>query len=153
IRAGKENIIVLRTFSKAYGLAGLRCGLGIGRREHIDMLERVRIPFSVNTAAQTAAIAALADPDHVARAVALNTRELAHLETGLHHLGLSFLSSQANFILADIGQDAACVTQRLLREGIIVRAFPHPRLNTMLRITTGTAEQNEHFLQALARVL
>ncbi len=145
--------IVLHTFSKAYGLAGLRCGLGIGRREHIDMLERVRIPFSVNTAAQTAAIAALADPDHVTRAIALNTTELAHFEAGLHRLGLSSLPSQANFILADISQNAQWVAQRLLREGVIVRAFPHPRLETMLRITTGTREQNEHFLQALARVL
>ena len=145
--------IVLHTFSKAYGLAGLRCGLGIGRRQHIDMLERVRIPFNVNTAAQTAALAALGDPDHVRRTVALNTRELAHFEAGLERLGLPFLPSQANFILTDVGQDAQLVTQRLLREGIIVRAFPHPRLRTMLRITTGTPEQGELFIQALERVL
>ena len=87
------------------------------------------------------------------RTVALNTRELAHFEAGLERLGLPFLPSQANFILTDVGQDAQLVTQRLLREGIIVRAFPHPRLRTMLRITTGTPEQGELFIQALERVL
>jgi histidinol-phosphate aminotransferase len=145
--------IVLHTFSKAYGLAGLRCGLGIGRREHIDMMERVRIPFSVNTAAQTAAITALTDSDHVPSTVALNSSELARFRAAFDRLGLSYLDSQANFLLADVEQDAQAVAQRLLREGIIVRAFPHPRLRTMLRVTTGTAEQGELFVQALERVL
>jgi histidinol-phosphate aminotransferase len=145
--------IVLHTFSKAYGLAGLRCGFGIGRRKRTDMLERVRIPFSVNTAAQTAAIAALADTAHVPRTVELNTRELLRYSEAFTRLGLSWVDSAANFVLVDVRQDAEEVAQRLLRQGIIVRAFPHPRLETMLRVTTGTAEQGARFVEALERVL
>ncbi|MFH1464073.1 MAG: histidinol-phosphate transaminase [Pseudomonadota bacterium] len=149
----RERVIVLHTFSKAYGLAGLRCGFGVGRRAHIDLMERVRIPFSVNTAAQTAARVALQDQDHLVRSIALNSQELARFAAAFTRLGLPFLPSQANFVLVDVGQEAQPVVQRLLREGFIVRAFPHPRLRTMLRVTTGTPEQDELFLEALARVL
>jgi len=149
----RERVIVLHTFSKAYGLAGLRCGLGIGRRAHIELMERVRIPFSVNTAAQTAAQVALKDHEHLENSVALNTIERERFARTFASMGLSFLGSDANFVLVDVGQDAQVVAQRLLREGFIVRAFPHPRLRTMLRITTGTPEQDESFLEAFARVL
>jgi histidinol-phosphate aminotransferase len=116
-------------------------------------MERVRIPFSVNTAAQTAAQVALKDHEHLKNSVALNTLERERFARTFASMGLSFLGSDANFVLVDVGQDAQVMAQRLLREGFIVRAFPHPRLRTMLRITTGTPEQDESFLEAFARVL
>ena len=147
------RVIVLKTFSKAYGLAGLRCGVCIARREHIEMMKRVRLPFSVNVAAQTAARAALEDRAHLDRTVALNLAERSRYKVSLDHLGLRYFLTAANFVLVDVGQDSSIVAQRLLRRGIIVRPIEHPRLKQMIRITTGTDEQNTYCLRTLSEVL
>ena len=147
------NVVILRTFSKAHGLAGLRVGYAIARPEVIRWMERVRIPFNTSTAAQVAAQVALSDPDHLARTLALNRAMRTRLVQGLEALGLTTWPSQANFVLADTGQNSEQVFSRFLRKGIIVRPVGHPRLSTCIRVTTGTEEEVERFLAELPAVL
>jgi len=141
--------IVLRTFSKIYGLAGLRIGYGLATTEITEHLNRLRPPFNANSLAQRAALAALADEEHVARSRALNQAEMAVVRAGLGALGLSPLPSQANFLYFDVGRDGREVFQALLREGVIVRHIE----GRMLRVTIGLPEENRQFLAALKRVL
>jgi histidinol-phosphate aminotransferase len=151
LRHLRERMFVVRTFSKIYGLAGLRVGYAIGPRLLIDYVNRVRAPFNVSTLGQVAAIAALDDREHVEQSRALNQRERARLTAELRALGLAVLPSQANFVLCDVGRPARPVYDALLRKGVIVRPFAS--LPTSLRITIGTAAQNDRFLGALAEVL
>lgn len=144
-----RNAIVLRTFSKVYGLAGLRIGYGLTTPEIADYANRVRPPFNTNSLAQRAALAALEDEQHVTRSRALNEQEMAVIRDGLEALGLHPLPSQTNFVYVDVGQDGQKVYEALLREGVIVRHL-HGR---MLRITIGLPEENRQFLQALRKVL
>ncbi|BCW95497.1 MAG: histidinol-phosphate transaminase [Fimbriimonadales bacterium] len=152
VRAG-QNVVVFRTFSKAYGLAGLRIGYAIGRPDLLDPVERVREPFNVNTLAQVAAVAALGDQDHVARTRALNREGLRMFSEACERLGLRSVPSQANFLLIEIGARCAQVQQRLLQRGILVRTGEVFGLPTYLRVNTGTAEQNARFVEALADAL
>jgi len=144
-----RNAIVLRTFSKVYGLAGLRIGYGITTPEITGYLNRVRPPFNANSLAQRAALAALEDEEHVARSRAMNQAEMATVLAGITALGLRPVPSEANFLYVDVGQDGRKVFEALLREGVIVRHIE----GRMLRITIGLPEENGRFLQALKKVL
>lgn len=148
VRRGR-NAIVLRTFSKIYGLAGLRIGYGISTPEIIDLLNRVRPPFNANSLAQRAALAALGDDEHVAKSRVVNAAGMEQVGAGLQGLGLIPIPSEANFIYFDCKRDGRQVFDALLREGVIVR-----HLNgTMLRVTIGQPDENTVFLQALQKVL
>lgn len=144
-----RNAIVLRTFSKIYGLAGLRVGYGLSTPDIIGYLNRVRPPFNVNTLAQRAALAALGDDEHVARSRALNASEMAAVKAGLVALGFQPMPSQANFLLFDVGRDGRAVFEALLRQGVIVRHIE----GRLLRVTIGLPEENRYFLDALKKVL
>ncbi len=142
------NLLVTRTFSKAYGLAGLRVGYGVAQPELSGLLERVRLPFNVSTLAQAAACAALDDPEFLARSYELNRAGLVDLCAGLHELGLSTVPSVANFVLVRVGP-AARVYQELLARGVIVRPVASYGLPEWLRVTVGLPRENERFLRAL----
>ncbi len=142
-------IAVFRTFSKAYGLAGLRIGYCVTGAAIAADLNRVREPFNTNAIAQAAALAALEDPAHLARVVELNTRERARLTAGLRDLGLDPPPSQANFVYCDLGRPAAPIYEAMLRAGVILR----PMGPTQVRITVGLPEENDRCLAALAAAL
>ncbi len=146
------NLIVTRTFSKAYGLAALRVGYGIMHPKVADMLNRVRQPFNVNGLAQAAAVAALADADYVNASRRLNREGMRALEEGLRALGLSWLPSHANFVLVKVG-DAGRVYQRLLKQGVIVRPVANYGFPEWLRVTIGLPQENHRFLAALRMAL
>ena len=144
-----RNAIVLRTFSKIYGLAGLRIGYGITTPEITTALNRVRPPFNANTLAQRAALEALRDDEHVAKSRAVNEAGMRQIEQGLRTLGFTTIPSQANFVYFDVKRDGRRVFDALLREGVIVRHID----GTMLRVTIGQPEENQVFLDALNTVL
>ena len=146
------NLVVSRTFSKAYGLAALRIGYGIMDAGIADMLNRVRQPFNVNALAQAAAVAAFADTDYVDASRKLNRQGLAQLAAGFAALGIESLPSHGNFVLAKVG-DAPAVYQRLLAQGVIVRPVANYGLPAWLRITVGLPAENERFLAALRAAL
>ncbi|MEW5785579.1 MAG: histidinol-phosphate transaminase [Bacillota bacterium] len=146
-------VIILRTFSKIYGLAGLRIGYGIAPAPVIADLNRVREPFNVNSAAQTAAAAALKDDAHLQRSRALVEAGRRQLALGLAELGLTPVPTQANFYFVDTKTDSKQVFEALLRRGVIVRTGDIFGFPTYIRVTIGTAEQNELFLKNLAAVL
>ena len=145
-----------RTFSKAHGLAGLRVGYGIADASVADMLNRVRQPFNVNSIAQAAALAALADEDYVAESARLNRDGLAQLMGGLDSIRVAYLPSHGNFLMvrvADAGKGAAPVYESLLRSGVIVRPVANYGLPDWLRVTVGLPEENARFLSALGAAL
>jgi histidinol-phosphate aminotransferase len=144
-----RNAIVLRTFSKIYGLAGLRIGYGVTTPEITNFLNRVRPPFNANSLAQRAALAAMSDDEHVAKSRAVNEAGMEQVVNGLRALGLSPIPSEANFVYVDVGQDGRKVFEALLRQGVIVRHIE----GRMVRVTIGQAEENQVFLTALARVV
>jgi histidinol-phosphate aminotransferase len=147
------NLVVTRTFSKIHGLAGLRIGYSVSSPQLADILNRVRQPFNVNTPALAAAEAALNDDDHLENSRGENAAGLVQIAEGLDGLGLEQIPSVANFIAFDCGGEAEPVYQALLREGVIVRPLGGYGLPRHLRVTIGTARDNERFLTALARVL
>lgn len=144
-----RNVIVLRTFSKIYGLAGLRIGYGVTTPEITNVLNRVRPPFNANSIAQRAALAALGDDEHVARSRAVNQAGMEQVVKGLAAMGFSPIPSEANFVFLDVGRDGKRVFDALLRQGIIVRHIE----GNMVRVTIGQPEENEAFLTALAQVV
>ena len=146
------NLVVSRTFSKAYGLAALRVGYGLMDANVAEMLNRVRQPFNVNALAQAAALAALGDPDYVSESRALNTQGRAMLEEGFRKLGLPFVPSHANFVLVRVG-DAPRAYQRLLEQGVIVRPVANYGLPEWLRVTVGVGSENRRFQDALGIAL
>jgi len=152
VREGRR-CFVLRTFSKIYGLAGLRVGYGVGPPELVGLLDRVRAPFNVNTLAQVAAAAALEDRAHVTRTIAGTAEGRAALTAGLTALGFRPVPSVTNFLLVDVRRDGAAVAEALLRRGVIVRPMGAYGLPTHLRITVGTAAENARALDALRAVL
>ncbi|MEC7523945.1 MAG: histidinol-phosphate transaminase [Myxococcota bacterium] len=152
LRDLRERLLVLRTFSKAYGLAANRVGYAIGRKDVVSYLNRVRAPFNVNTLAQVAARAALQDPDHVTRYVEMNGIERARITAALEELGLRVAPSQANFVFADFGRPNEEVYDRMLRMGVIIRPMPAP-VDTWLRITVGQPEENDRLLAAVAELV
>jgi histidinol-phosphate aminotransferase len=146
------NLLISRTFSKAYGPAGLRVGYGLGHPEVIDLLNRVRHPFNVNLPALAAAEAALDDAEFLARSYALNAAGMAQLVAGLAELGIETVPSKGNFLLAKVG-DAARINTELLKRGVIVRPVANYGLPEFLRVSVGLAGQNARFLNALSVVL
>jgi histidinol-phosphate aminotransferase len=146
------NLVVVRTFSKAYGLAGLRVGYGLMHPALADILNRVRQPFNVNSLALVAATAALDDMEFVARSFAENLKGLRQLGDGIEALGLDAIPSYGNFLTVRVGK-AAEIYKRLLKRGVIVRPVAGYGLPEHLRVSVGTAEENARFLTALAASL
>jgi histidinol-phosphate aminotransferase len=146
-------IVVLRTFSKVYGLAGLRVGYGIASPEVVDAIDLVRHPFNANAIGQAAALAALEDPGHVRRTLDLNRVERARMEAALLDRGLQFLPSLANFLCVQLGMPAGEVYRRLLSKGVIVRPLVAYGMPDALRISIGTPDENTNLLEALDAVL
>jgi histidinol-phosphate aminotransferase len=145
-------ILTLRTFSKLYGLAGLRIGYGIGAKDVIALMQRVRQPFNVNAPAQWAALAALDDTEHVQRSLRINRQGVKYLEAEFTRLGLSYVPSQANFILVRVGNGPE-VFQRLLQQGVIVRPMVGYKFPEHVRITVGTMAENRRLIGALERII
>ncbi|MBL8471220.1 MAG: histidinol-phosphate transaminase [Rhodocyclaceae bacterium] len=146
------NLLVCRTFSKAYGLAGLRVGFGLGGAELIDLLNRVRQPFNVSGVALAAAAAALEDRDFVERSFAANRAGMAQLEAGFAKLGLRWIPSAGNFIAVEVG-DAAAINRRLLAAGVIVRPVTGYGMPRHLRVSIGLPEENARLLDSLSAAL
>jgi len=147
------NLMVARTFSKSYGLAGLRVGYAVSHPQVADLMNRVRPPFNVNSVALAAAAAALDDVEHLARSVQMNAEGLKQLVAGFETLGLDYIPSVGNFISVDMGRPAAPVYEALLREAVIVRPVANYGMPNHLRVTVGSPEENARFLSALEKVL
>lgn len=153
IRTGrKPNLILLRTFSKIYGLAGLRLGYGIGPAEFIGQLERIRQPFNINAVAQAGALAALDDAAHAEKTRAANARGLKFYARAFRRLGRKFLPSSANFVLVQVG-DGQRVFTEMQKLGVIVRPMGGYQLPEWVRISIGTRKENQRCLAALETVL
>jgi histidinol-phosphate aminotransferase len=148
-----HNVVVLHTFSKAYALAGLRCGYGIARPELTAYLQQVRGPFNVNALAQAAALASLADEGQVQRARECNAAGKAQLYAAVKDLGLICAPTEANFLLINVERDSKTVFGELLKRGVIVRTGDPFGMPQWLRVTIGTREMNERFISALREVL
>jgi histidinol-phosphate aminotransferase len=149
ILKGGRNVVLLRTFSKIYGLAGLRIGYGLTTPEIVQHLNRIRPPFNTNSLAQKAALAALSDEEHVRESRRLNTEGMGFLTERLNALGLTVVPSQANFLYFDVKQDGKAVFEALLRRGVIVRHLG----GAFLRVTIGLSQENERFITALQAIL
>jgi histidinol-phosphate aminotransferase len=147
------NLVVTRTFSKAFGLAGLRVGYSVSHPAVADLLNRVRQPFNVNSLAQAAALAALGDTQHLRRSQQLNRDGLQQLIDGFGALDLPFIDSVGNFICVNVKQPGARVYEQLLRRGVIVRPVDNYELPSFVRVSVGLPEENARFLQALAEVV
>lgn len=148
-----SNLIVTRTFSKAYGLAGLRVGYSISHPDIADLLNRVRAPFNVNSLGLAAAQAVLDDEHYLAESRRINREGMAMLEKGLNKLALPFIPSSGNFLAIELPQPAMPVYQALLREGVIVRPVGVYEMPDHLRVSIGLPEENQIFLNALEKVL
>jgi histidinol-phosphate aminotransferase len=147
------NLLVTRTFSKAYGLAALRVGYGISGEDIADMLNRVRQPFNVNSLALIAAEAALEDGDHLQQSTRMNEAGLRQLEKGLDGLNLEYIPSVGNFIAFNTGRDGQQVYQALLREGVIVRPIGNYGMPNYLRVSVGLSNENQRFLDAMGKII
>ena len=150
LRSLRERLVVLRTFSKVYGLASFRVGYAVGPAELIGYMNRVRAPFNVGTLSQLAALAAIDDKEHVERSCRLNSEQRLHLEAKLQELGLKVVPSQTNFVFVEAPRPGREIYQQLLRQGVIVRPLGQTQF---LRITVGTSEENTRLLAALTEVL
>ena len=151
--ADHPNLIVTRTFSKAYGLAALRVGYAVSHPDVADLLNRVRQPFNVNHLAIVAASVAMKDHEYLEQAIQLNADGMRQLVQGFDNMGLPYIPSVGNFVCVDVGKAAANVYDALLREGVIVRPVANYQMPNHLRVTVGIPEENERFLQALKKVL
>lgn len=154
LKASNKSWILLRTFSKAYGLAGLRIGFGLASSAGLcDFLNRVRTPFNTNALAQVAAISALTDEAHLKRTVSLVLSERARVSDALKAKGLTVASSKGNFAFFDCGMDATVCAERLLAAGVIVKPWKQQGYQTFIRVSIGSAAENEQFLGALDATL
>ncbi|MBD3162595.1 MAG: histidinol-phosphate transaminase [Candidatus Eisenbacteria bacterium] len=152
LRNGR-NVIVLRTFSKIYGLAGLRVGYGIADREVIDTLNRVRSPFNTSSLGQIAAIAALDDTEWETRSREENLRELDRVQAALEQRSVRFTPSVTNFVLVELDRDVRELFVELQKQGVIVRPQGGPGLDRCMRVSIGTRVENDRFLEALDALL
>ncbi|MBI4628900.1 MAG: histidinol-phosphate transaminase [Candidatus Rokubacteria bacterium] len=148
-----RRVVVLRTFSKASSLAGLRVGYGVADADAIALMNRIRQPFNVNALGQAAALAALEDDAHILECVRMIEAGRHFLYDEFKTLGLAYVPSRANFILVDVGRSAADIYQKLLHQGVIVRPMTPFGMETALRITVGTPEENRKLVKALRDVL
>ncbi len=155
IRLLKEyrNIIILRTFAKIYGLAGLRIGYGIAREEVIDLLSKVRLPFNVNSLAQAAGLASLKDKEQVKKTRGMNREGKKFFYTACKSLSLEYVPTQTNFILINLRRSGEKICRELLLRGIIIREMSAWGLNNYIRVTIGREEENKRFIQALKKIL
>ena len=149
----KKHVIVLRTFSKIYGLAGLRIGYGIAHADFITCLNKVRSPFNTTRVAQAAALAALTDEEHVRRSIDSNKQGYEYLTDELNRLGVRFVPSVTNFVLVDVHRNCLEVYQGLLERGVIIRHLKSNGFATALRVTVGSEQDNVRFISALEEVL
>ncbi|MEX0603084.1 MAG: histidinol-phosphate transaminase [Marinobacter sp.] len=147
------NLIISRTFSKAWGLAALRVGYGIASAEITDILNRVRQPFNVDAIAQAAATAVLDDDDYLARSRQVNTAGLKQLEHAFDQMALSYIPSSGNFVAVDVGDQAPAIFNQLLAQGVIVRPIAGYGMPRHLRVSVGLSEENQRFIEALAHAL
>jgi len=147
------HIFILRTFSKLYGLAGLRIGYGFASPELIDFMNRVRQPFNANTLAQAAATAALEDDEFVLKTLRLVQEGLGYLYSELDKMGLNYLRTQTNFFLIKVPAGGTKTYERLLKKGVIIRSMESYDLPDYIRITVGIPEENERFIRALKAAL
>ena len=152
VKQGRK-VMVLRTFSKSASLAGLRVGYGVADADAIALMNRIRQPFNVNALAQVAALAALDDESHVMECVRMIEAGRHYLYDEFNALGIKYVPSRANFILVDVGHSASDVFQRLLKEGVIVRPLTPFGMESALRITIGTPQENRRLVKALRHVL
>jgi histidinol-phosphate aminotransferase len=152
VRQGRK-VLVLRTFSKAASLAGLRVGWGVADADAVALMNRIRQPFNVNSLAQAAALAALEDEPHVQECVRMIDTGRQFLYDEFTALGIRYVPSRANFILVDVGRSASDIYQRLLKEGVIVRPMTPFGMESALRVTVGTPEENRRLVKALKTVL
>jgi histidinol-phosphate aminotransferase len=154
LKASNRSWIVLRTFSKAYGLAGLRIGFGIiSNADLCDFLNRVRTPFNTNAIAQAAAISALGDTEHLGRTVALALSERARISAAWKQRNLKVAPSKGNFVFCGCGIDASTFAEKLLSAGVIVKPWKQAGYETFIRVSIGSVEENDHFLSALDQQL
>jgi histidinol-phosphate aminotransferase len=152
IREGRDNVIVLRTFSKIQGLAALRIGYGIGTESMISVLQKTRQPFNVNAIAQAAALAGMQDEEHQRKTRELTWEGRDFLQKHFEKVGLRYVPSHANFVLVEVG-DGKAVFDALMQRGVIVRDMAAYQLPQWIRVSIGTMEQNERFVQELRTVL
>ena len=152
VRQGR-NVMVIRTFSKVYGLAGLRIGYAVGPPEIMNILSRVLPPFPANRVAQAGALAALDDEDFVQEVLRVNRQGREYLQTELEKMGMTCFESQANFLFVDVGRDAAALSAELLPRGFIVRPGGGWGRPTFFRITIGTMDENKRFIAALRELV
>ena len=148
-----DNLVILRTFSKIYGLAGIRIGYGLTSDVIIEKLNRVRSPFNTNSLCQVAAIAACDDHEHVERSKKTNAEEKEYLYRELDRLGIAYTPSATNFILVDAGRDCIEVFTDMLKLGVIARPMKGYNFPTSLRVSIGTRPENEAFLKVIAKVV
>ena len=148
-----RNVIITRTFSKIYWLAGLRIGYGIAKPELIEMMNRVRQPFNCNSVAQAAARAALKDVEHVRRSRHVNAAGKVYLYDALDRMGLEYVESEGNFILIHLAQSGQEIANALMRKGVIVRPVAGYGFPNSIRVTIGTPEENARFVRSLREVL
>lgn len=148
-----ENIGIIRTFSKIYGLAGARVGYLIAGREIIDAVHRVRPPFNVNGVAQAGALAALKDHQYIQKMREINNTQREYLESEIKRLGMSYIPSCTNFIFMNTGRDAGVVYEELARRGIVVRPGSQFGENNFIRVTVGSEEANREFINALEQII
>lgn len=147
------NLVVTQTFSKVYALAGLRIGYSISHPEIANVLNRVRQPFNTNLLAQAAAIASLDDDEHVIKSVAMNNAGKAFLQDAFTEMKLNYLPTMGNFISVNVQQDGMLLYQKLLQQGVIVRPVANYDMPEYLRITIGTQQQNERFIETLRQCM
>ncbi|HHO59980.1 MAG TPA: aminotransferase class I/II-fold pyridoxal phosphate-dependent enzyme, partial [Thiotrichales bacterium] len=147
------NLVITRTFSKVYALAGLRIGYSLSHPDIADVLNRVRQPFNTNLLAQTAAQASLADTAHVEKSIAMNNAGKKLLASAFASMGLPTLPTMGNFISVNVKQDGQALYQRLLKRGVILRPVANYNMPDYLRITIGTEEQNQRLLESLSQEL
>ena len=146
------NLIVIQTFSKIYALAGLRIGYALSSVEIADLFNRLRQPFNNNVLALKAAVASLDDAEHLEKSIQSNSEGLAYLSDGCSKLGLQCLPTAANFLCIEVGEKAQAVYNMLLEQGVIIRSIENYDMPNHLRVTIGSAEQNERFLEALKQI-
>jgi histidinol-phosphate aminotransferase len=149
----RKNLLILRTFSKVYGMAGIRIGYGIGAAALVSAMNKLRTPFNVSGVAQAAALAALDDHQHVKRCIEANRVERKRITEEVAKLGLKPVESETNFVFVETGPEAKAIGEELLREGVIVRPLAWMGFPEAIRISVGTAEENDELFSALSRVL
>lgn len=153
IKNGADNLFIIRSFSKIYGLAGVRLGYGIGSKEMIGLMYRIRIPFDVSVLAQAAGIGAVNDKEFYNKSINLIETEKQYLYKELDSLGVKYIESHTNFILINLGQRTDSIVEQLLNKGIIVRSTKSHKMPAFFRITIGLHEHNIRFIKALKDVL